>query len=381
MGGGIGSILYSDRGATREHFTYNAVGHTVALTLQSGAVAKTDLYEAYGNIVASTGSSSNNRLANTKERSFTLGLDNHGFRYYDPEIGRYIGRDPIGYGDGLNVYLYVHNNPINRVDPLGLADHHKIPEELWAGFSDEAREFLNGGDAIVKTIDHNRTRHQFYTETVRDEINAYLAKNPGIDKTKMTAEQAKKMLAHVEQNKFVRGFNKAAVDGPEGVKKWLHQEEGYKLLADKYKDRAAKYEKKYLKELIRKGGREAAVVVEKYGAVALLALDATLTARRVAIMRKEGKTDAEINLYIMDNYSLGLASSANAFYDSLVDNMVNYASRDAAFMWLDDASLNQHLEQSAGRPSPDVDAWSNSGSPKYDPKGTGPLRVGDLHNW
>jgi uncharacterized protein RhaS with RHS repeats len=49
-----------------------------------------------------------------------LGLDNHGFRYYDPEVGRYISRDPIGYGDGLNVYLYVHNNPINDIDPLGL---------------------------------------------------------------------------------------------------------------------------------------------------------------------------------------------------------------------------------------------------------------------
>jgi uncharacterized protein RhaS with RHS repeats len=49
-----------------------------------------------------------------------LGLDNHGFRYYDPEVGRYISRDPIGYGDGLNVYLYVHNNPINHIDPLGL---------------------------------------------------------------------------------------------------------------------------------------------------------------------------------------------------------------------------------------------------------------------
>lgn len=53
MGGGIGSILYSDRGATREHFAYNAVGHTVALTLQSGAVTNTQYYEAYGGIVSS----------------------------------------------------------------------------------------------------------------------------------------------------------------------------------------------------------------------------------------------------------------------------------------------------------------------------------------
>jgi RHS repeat-associated protein len=135
MGGGIGSILYSDRGATREHFTYNAVGHTVALTLQTGAVSKSDLYEAYGNIVASSGNSDNNRLANTKERSFTLGLDNHGFRYYDPEIGRYITRDPIGYADGLNVYLYVHNNPINHIDPLGL-DMLDAASNFFAAFAD-----------------------------------------------------------------------------------------------------------------------------------------------------------------------------------------------------------------------------------------------------
>ena len=48
-------------------------------------------------------------------------MDKHGMRYYDPEIGRYLTRDPIGYGDGMNVYLYVHDNPINHIDPLGLA--------------------------------------------------------------------------------------------------------------------------------------------------------------------------------------------------------------------------------------------------------------------
>jgi hypothetical protein len=48
-------------------------------------------------------------------------VDNHGFRYYDPEVGRYLTRDPIGFGDGMNVYLHVGDNPINHIDPHGLA--------------------------------------------------------------------------------------------------------------------------------------------------------------------------------------------------------------------------------------------------------------------
>jgi RHS repeat-associated protein len=44
---------------------------------------------------------------------------NH-FRYYDPEIGRYITSDPIGLGGGTNIYSYVVGNALRYVDPLGL---------------------------------------------------------------------------------------------------------------------------------------------------------------------------------------------------------------------------------------------------------------------
>jgi RHS repeat-associated protein len=131
MGGGIGSILYSDRtmvsGGIQEVFAYNpAVGHVVGLTNAAGATAETNQYDAFGNIVGTSGTSKNNRLANTKERDVNvagvLTLDDHGMRYYNPVTGRYISRDPLGYPDGLNNYLHVHNNPINRIDSLGLED-------------------------------------------------------------------------------------------------------------------------------------------------------------------------------------------------------------------------------------------------------------------
>ena len=41
-------------------------------------------------------------------------------RYYDPRLQRFINHDPIQERGGLNLYAYCGNNPINRVDPLGL---------------------------------------------------------------------------------------------------------------------------------------------------------------------------------------------------------------------------------------------------------------------
>ena len=48
------------------------------------------------------------------------GLYYYRMRYYSPDLGRFLQPDPIGYADGMNIYAYVHNNPLNFIDPWGL---------------------------------------------------------------------------------------------------------------------------------------------------------------------------------------------------------------------------------------------------------------------
>ena len=48
------------------------------------------------------------------------GLIYFGKRYYDPQIGRWTSQDPAGTIDGPNLYTYVHNNPLARLDHFGL---------------------------------------------------------------------------------------------------------------------------------------------------------------------------------------------------------------------------------------------------------------------
>jgi RHS repeat-associated protein len=40
-------------------------------------------------------------------------------RPYDPNLARWISRDPIGENGGINLFAFVENNPVSRVDPLG----------------------------------------------------------------------------------------------------------------------------------------------------------------------------------------------------------------------------------------------------------------------
>ncbi|MGA2788570.1 MAG: RHS repeat-associated core domain-containing protein, partial [Verrucomicrobiota bacterium] len=62
-------------------------------------------------------------------------------RYYDPETGTFLSKDPMGVAAGPNSYQYVANNPINNIDPLGLF--------TWWDYVAQSGSLIGGGVTVV----------------------------------------------------------------------------------------------------------------------------------------------------------------------------------------------------------------------------------------
>ncbi len=126
MGGGVGGMVSSikDDGNGGDSIISSHANHrgdVIARSNESRSLTSFALYEAYGTRPYEWGDDPDRQKANTKEEETDLGLLNEGMRFRDLETGTFLTRDPIRYGDGPNIYCYVHCNPVMNFDPFGLA--------------------------------------------------------------------------------------------------------------------------------------------------------------------------------------------------------------------------------------------------------------------
>jgi RHS repeat-associated protein len=123
--GGVGGLLAVKDGANAYHYSYDANGNVSEVLNNSGAVVAHYEYTPFGDTYTATGSYAavNEYRFSTKPLDAASGLYYYGFRYYNPSTGRWLSRDPVEEGGGLNVYGFVENDPVLNIDLLG----QKIP--------------------------------------------------------------------------------------------------------------------------------------------------------------------------------------------------------------------------------------------------------------
>jgi RHS repeat-associated protein len=143
--GGIGGLLArSDRNqvipglvtsggvsefGTHSYYHADGNGNVTMLIAASQMIVAKYLYDPFGNTLAKCGllADVNNYGFSSKEWNGNSGLYYYQYRFFDPNLQRWVNRDPLGERGGFNVYEFLENNPVVTIDFLGLAPGYGNP--------------------------------------------------------------------------------------------------------------------------------------------------------------------------------------------------------------------------------------------------------------
>jgi RHS repeat-associated protein len=118
---GLDQVLWSVEGASANSWLNDVNGSVYGITDQTGSIIQRQRYDAYG---ATEVTQENAGFANRvgfqgRNEIAGFGIQNFRNRFYDPSVGRFLSRDPLGLVDGPAVYAFCGGEPVNRTDPMG----------------------------------------------------------------------------------------------------------------------------------------------------------------------------------------------------------------------------------------------------------------------
>jgi len=126
--------------STLSYYGYDGHGSVRFLTSANGTITDTYFYDAFGTMIASSGSTPNNYLYCAQQYDRDLGYYYNRARYLNTDTGRFWSSDNYEGNNedplSLHKYLYCQANPVNRIDPSGFADYLLVLSYAGTGIAD-----------------------------------------------------------------------------------------------------------------------------------------------------------------------------------------------------------------------------------------------------
>ena len=120
--GGVGGLLLEQNSNGEFLPVYDGNGNIIAYKNSNGNTVAAYSYDPFGNVISHIGMEFTYKFS-TKPQDDLSGLYYYGYRFYQPNIGRWINRDPIresGGGNEASRYTILVNNCTNIIGYNGL---------------------------------------------------------------------------------------------------------------------------------------------------------------------------------------------------------------------------------------------------------------------
>ncbi|HMO05452.1 MAG TPA: RHS repeat-associated core domain-containing protein [Kiritimatiellia bacterium] len=123
--GGVGGLVAQVSGGsgTAAYYpTYDGNGNISEYLDDTGSIHAHYRYDPFGNTTTSTGAMANHFAYRFSTKPWDEVVEGYyyGYRFYNPELGKWLSRDPIGEDGGINLASFLSNDTVNSIDLLGL---------------------------------------------------------------------------------------------------------------------------------------------------------------------------------------------------------------------------------------------------------------------